>query len=269
MKKRIPFGWAGIDVGKGHHWICLIDQSGTTVWSAKVINDEAAILDAVRSVLHARAGRAAGRWMAAAATLRDRLVVAYNASRSSASLSAVDLRPGQGAQLAAASSYGHRHPDERSPVRITIPRLVSAEHSSPTSPGTCAVDTSGGTPDNCQASPADKVPVVLIAGMRSRRPMLDESAPTAMLAAPTLVRVERLQDLSVEPSDLQAPENGPDVLPIFRSYPCRVLGSTSTTSSHRSSSWLTVAVVRGFRFSSSSCRRRVRTFSASALRRCP
>ena len=51
MKKRIPFGWAGIDVGKGHHWICLIDQSGTTVWSAKVINDEAAILDAVGSVL--------------------------------------------------------------------------------------------------------------------------------------------------------------------------------------------------------------------------
>lgn len=51
MKQRIPLGWAGIDVGKGHHWICLIDPSGATVWSAKVVNDEAAILDAVSGVL--------------------------------------------------------------------------------------------------------------------------------------------------------------------------------------------------------------------------
>ena len=51
MKQRIPLGWAGIDVGKGHHWICLIDEAGTTVWSAKAVNDEAAILDAVGSVL--------------------------------------------------------------------------------------------------------------------------------------------------------------------------------------------------------------------------
>ncbi|MBE1604026.1 transposase [Actinopolymorpha pittospori] len=51
MKKRIPFGWVGVDVGKGHHWVCLIDENGATAWSAKVINDEAAILDAVGSVL--------------------------------------------------------------------------------------------------------------------------------------------------------------------------------------------------------------------------
>jgi len=51
MKQRIPLGWAGIDVGMGHHWICLIDEAGTTVWSGKVINDEAAILDAVGTVL--------------------------------------------------------------------------------------------------------------------------------------------------------------------------------------------------------------------------
>ena len=51
MKPRIPLGWAGIDVGKGHHWVCLIDEAGTTVWSAKAVNDEAAILDAVGSVL--------------------------------------------------------------------------------------------------------------------------------------------------------------------------------------------------------------------------
>jgi|SRR5680860_16013 len=51
MKEQVPLGWAGIDVGKGHHWICLIDEAGTTVWSTKVINDEAAILDAVGGVL--------------------------------------------------------------------------------------------------------------------------------------------------------------------------------------------------------------------------
>ena len=42
--------WAGIDVGKGHHWVCLIDDAGTTVWSAKVVNDEAAILEAIGEV---------------------------------------------------------------------------------------------------------------------------------------------------------------------------------------------------------------------------
>lgn len=51
MKERVRLGWAGIDVGKGHHWICLIDEAGTTVWSVKVVNDEAAILDAVGGVL--------------------------------------------------------------------------------------------------------------------------------------------------------------------------------------------------------------------------
>ena len=31
--------------------MCLIDESGSTVWSAKVVNDEAAILEAVGQVL--------------------------------------------------------------------------------------------------------------------------------------------------------------------------------------------------------------------------
>lgn len=42
--------WAGVDVGKGHHWICVIDAEGATVWSSKVDNDEAAILDAISTV---------------------------------------------------------------------------------------------------------------------------------------------------------------------------------------------------------------------------
>lgn len=53
MHQRVPLGWAGIDVGKGHHWICLIDENGATVSSVKVVNDEAAILDAIGGVLAA------------------------------------------------------------------------------------------------------------------------------------------------------------------------------------------------------------------------
>ena len=47
MDEPVAQGWAGIDVGKGHHWVCLIDETGSTLWSSKVVNDEAAILDAI------------------------------------------------------------------------------------------------------------------------------------------------------------------------------------------------------------------------------
>lgn len=36
VELSIPHGWAGVGVGKGHHWVCLIDEAGTTVWSSKV-----------------------------------------------------------------------------------------------------------------------------------------------------------------------------------------------------------------------------------------
>ncbi len=42
--------WAGIDVGKGHHWVCAINDAGETAWSSKVGNDETAILDAIGAV---------------------------------------------------------------------------------------------------------------------------------------------------------------------------------------------------------------------------
>lgn len=48
---QVACGWAGIDVGKGHHWVCLIDEMGSTLWSSKVVNDEVAILDAIAEVL--------------------------------------------------------------------------------------------------------------------------------------------------------------------------------------------------------------------------
>lgn len=50
MEEPVPQGWAGVDVGKGHHWVCLIDEDGATLWSSKVINDETAILDAIGQV---------------------------------------------------------------------------------------------------------------------------------------------------------------------------------------------------------------------------
>lgn len=36
--------WVGIDAGKGHHWAVAIDADGETLFSTKVINDEAQIL---------------------------------------------------------------------------------------------------------------------------------------------------------------------------------------------------------------------------------
>jgi len=50
MREPVPEGWAGIDVGKGHHWVCLIDGVGSTLWSSKVTNDESDILEAIGQV---------------------------------------------------------------------------------------------------------------------------------------------------------------------------------------------------------------------------
>lgn len=35
--------WVGIDVGKTHHWACVVDADGKTLLSAKIANDEAEI----------------------------------------------------------------------------------------------------------------------------------------------------------------------------------------------------------------------------------
>ena len=35
--------WVGIDVGKTHHWVCVVDADGKTLLSVKVANDEAEI----------------------------------------------------------------------------------------------------------------------------------------------------------------------------------------------------------------------------------
>ena len=42
--------WAGIDVGKRHHWVCVVDHDGRQLLSVKVVNDEAGIEAVIGSV---------------------------------------------------------------------------------------------------------------------------------------------------------------------------------------------------------------------------
>ncbi|MFE7114674.1 IS110 family transposase [Streptomyces sp. NPDC057654] len=51
MNERKAQVWTGVDAGKGHHWAAVVDETGATLWSKKVDNDEAAILTALGEVL--------------------------------------------------------------------------------------------------------------------------------------------------------------------------------------------------------------------------
>lgn len=42
--------WAGVDVGKEHHWVAVVDDTGAVVLSRKLVNDEHQIRDLVREV---------------------------------------------------------------------------------------------------------------------------------------------------------------------------------------------------------------------------
>jgi transposase len=42
--------WAGVDVGKEHHWVCVIDDNGKVVLSRKLVNDEHPIRELVAEV---------------------------------------------------------------------------------------------------------------------------------------------------------------------------------------------------------------------------
>jgi transposase len=42
--------WAGIDIGKTHHWVCIIDAEGNQILSVKIGNDEAEIVALVTRV---------------------------------------------------------------------------------------------------------------------------------------------------------------------------------------------------------------------------
>ncbi|WP_306796175.1 IS110 family transposase [Nocardia sp. XZ_19_369] len=49
MRDRV---WAGIDVGKEHHWVVAVDTDGRTVLSRRVFNDESAIASVVGEVVN-------------------------------------------------------------------------------------------------------------------------------------------------------------------------------------------------------------------------
>ncbi|MFJ1847793.1 IS110 family transposase [Streptomyces sp. NPDC088146] len=51
MTQRPPQVWAGIDVGKGHHWISVVDADGDPLWNRKVINSEPDILTVFGEVM--------------------------------------------------------------------------------------------------------------------------------------------------------------------------------------------------------------------------
>ncbi len=42
--------WAGIDVGKTHHWVCVLDAEGKKLLSMKVANDQTAITATIATV---------------------------------------------------------------------------------------------------------------------------------------------------------------------------------------------------------------------------
>ncbi|CAJ1584592.1 IS110 family transposase [[Mycobacterium] wendilense] len=44
--------WAGVDVGKGHHWVCVVDANGTVMLSRRLVNDEQPIRELVAELEH-------------------------------------------------------------------------------------------------------------------------------------------------------------------------------------------------------------------------
>lgn len=51
MSDRRAQVWAGVDAGKGHHWAAVVDETGATLWSKKIDNDETAILTAIGEIM--------------------------------------------------------------------------------------------------------------------------------------------------------------------------------------------------------------------------
>ncbi len=42
--------WVGVDVGKEHHWVCVVDGAGKQVLSRKLVNDEHPIAAVIAEV---------------------------------------------------------------------------------------------------------------------------------------------------------------------------------------------------------------------------
>jgi Transposase len=52
--------WAGVDVGKEHHWVAVVDDTGAVVLSRKLVNDERSVKSSPRSINWP--SRCPGRW---------------------------------------------------------------------------------------------------------------------------------------------------------------------------------------------------------------
>src|SRR5918911_4530456 len=50
VKARPVRAWVGVDVGKAHHWVCVVDGDGKTLLSVKICNDEAQIKEMISAV---------------------------------------------------------------------------------------------------------------------------------------------------------------------------------------------------------------------------
>lgn len=50
MTEKLEKAWAGIDIGKRHHWVCVVSPDGTQLLSARMANDEAEIAAAISAV---------------------------------------------------------------------------------------------------------------------------------------------------------------------------------------------------------------------------
>jgi len=92
--------------------------------------------------------------------------------------------------------------------------------------------------------------------------MVDPRAPVAVIGAATKLSVERVQHVGVQDADLDLTDEGLDVLADVAAVLLQSARSPSKTSRYLSSSWLTVAFVRGLRRSLTSLSKRVRTASA-------
>jgi transposase len=42
--------WIGVDIGKTHHWVCVVDETGEKVFSLEVLNDESQIIEVIAAV---------------------------------------------------------------------------------------------------------------------------------------------------------------------------------------------------------------------------
>jgi hypothetical protein len=78
VEQRRARAWAGVDAGKGHHWMSVVDESGASVFSRKVDNDETAILTAISDVL-VLAGRV--QWVVDIAGTASALLLALLAAQ--------------------------------------------------------------------------------------------------------------------------------------------------------------------------------------------